>query len=90
MVDMVLGSKLPLRLQEQVLNAFLYRMTNESVKRWPATSQRMLEGGFRLTLISDAQWLASTYFAVTKRGTLARNYNHCEHDAYKFRTVREA
>lgn len=87
MVDMILGNVLYPPLRTEVLNAFPYRMTVESAKRWPATTQRMREGGFRLTLITDEQWLASTYFAITKRGKLARNFNHCEHDAYKFRTV---
>jgi hypothetical protein len=30
------------------------------------------------TCRDDAQWLATHAFYITKRGTLARNVNHCE------------
>ena len=74
----MLGSEMPERARQEALNAFVYRMTFESVRRWPDATRKMR--GFRLPLISDKAWLAHTYFAVTKAGRLARNVNHCSHD----------
>lgn len=83
-----LGSLLHSGDKETVLNSFTNRMTHESVKRWPEASKRMLAGGFRMSLISDAEWLSSTTFAVRKTDRrLDEKSTYCEHDAYKFRTV---
>lgn len=73
----VQGSKLPANVQREILNRYPYRMTHESIARWPSAAATMRAGGFRLAVLSDAEWLASTRFAITKHGTLDRRVTHC-------------
>jgi hypothetical protein len=75
----MIGTQLHPEDRRHVLDAYLYRMTFESVRRWPQPARQMYAGGYRLPLISDAAWLACTSFRTTKRGRLDRRVNHCEH-----------
>ena len=63
--------------QRHVLNAYPYRMTTESVKRWPDAAQTMNRGGYKLPLITDSEWLRCTTFSVRKDGRLDRRVNRC-------------
>lgn len=72
-----LGTELHPDDQRAVLDAYPYRMTHESVKRWPQAKAQMIQGGYRLPLVSDAEWLGLTYFAVTKAGRLNRAVQWC-------------
>lgn len=73
----VRGNELPEVLRSQVLNRYPYRMTEESAKRWPETTKRMVRGGYSLPLISDVEWLRISEFDVTARGELSRRTTHC-------------
>lgn len=79
-MTMVLGTALSAAQQAHVLNAYLYRMTHESVRRWPTAAKQMRDGGFRLSLITDREWLAHTRFKITNTGKLDGRTRHCEHD----------
>lgn len=81
-----LGSLLHPADKEHVLNAFHYRMTYESVARFPSATIK----DYRLTLISDAEWLSSTTFRVRKSDRrLHLGLKYCYHDPDKFRTRKE-
>lgn len=63
--------------KRHVLAAYVYRMTHESVRRWPDAARTMREGGFRLPLLSDDEWLAVTEFRVRQDGRLDRRAKFC-------------
>ena len=72
------GNQLRPEDQQAVLNSYPYRMTHESVVRWPEARRVMESGGFRLALISDQEWLECSRFAVRKDGRLDRRVRFCE------------
>lgn len=80
MAHTVSGLRLPPADQRHVLNAFIYRMTEESVKRWPEAARQMWAGGYRLPIISDQAWLACTLFWVKNDGRLDRRCRYCQSD----------
>lgn len=61
-----------------VLNRFPYRMTVESIQRWPDAAKTMRDGGFRCPIITDAEWLECTHFKVRKDGRLDARASFCE------------
>ena len=71
------GDKLTPEDRKHVLDAYIYRMTVESVKRWPNTSETMRDGGFNLPQITDEEWLQNTLFRVTKSGRLDKRARFC-------------
>lgn len=71
------GDQLNAACKKEALNAFVYRMTEESVERWPKVRRMMETGGWRMPIKTDAEWLAEHAFRVTKAGALARNNKHC-------------
>lgn len=73
----ILGTQLHPADRDYVLSAYTYRGTVENFGRNPAQAKRMRDGGFRMPLISDAEWLASTRFAVKKDGRLDHRVNSC-------------
>ena len=75
---MIVGTLLSPEDQAYVLNAYVHRMTDESIARFPDFARRMRAGGYRMPARTDAQWLASTYFAVRKDARLDRRVSHCE------------
>lgn len=83
-----LGSLLHPVDREAVLNRYPYRMTVESVAQWPASSAIMWGGGFKFSLITDEQWLASTTFAVRKSDRrLDEREAYCRHNDSKYRVT---
>lgn len=76
-MKMMRGDKLSPMDQHAVLSAYCYRMTRESISRWPEASQYMMTAGFALPIISDRQWLACTEFCVTNSGRLSRRHSNC-------------
>ena len=85
MAKYILGTELSPSAKTEALERYVYRMTFESVKLWPHIAKQMTNGGYRMTLITDAQWLASTRFAVTRDGNLNKRQRYCEHDSNMFR-----
>ncbi len=73
----MLGTELCEEDQKQVLDAFIYRMTHESVRRFPEATKVMYEGGYRLPLISDLEWLECTKFRVTGAKRLHKLAKYC-------------
>lgn len=69
--------------KRQVLDAYPYRMTHESVDQYPETVRVMKS--FCLTLISDEEWLSSTTFVVRKDGRIPNQPHRVIHDLTKFR-----
>lgn len=72
------GSELSPELRRHALNAFPFRMTHESVQRWPECSEHMRKGGYRMPLKSDAEWLEETGFYVTIEGHLSERHRYCQ------------
>ena len=72
------GDKLPERLRAAVLRQYVYRMTVESVRERPDVADYMRRGGYRLPIITDAQWLENKAFYVTKRGELSARHRYCQ------------
>ena len=77
MARFIAGDRLTPEDRAHVLGAYCYRMTKESVKRWPAASEMMIEGGYSLPLVTDEEWLKNTLFQVTRKGRLDKRVNHC-------------
>lgn len=90
---LVRGTDLPPDLRREVLDTFLHRWTRDNphrVQAWgtcplcdirePYVNPRSAEGHRHPTvpLISDAEWLATTGFWVTRAGRLSRKHRSCE------------
>ena len=83
----VLGTQLAPAVQARVLAAYPYRMTHESIRHQPGVADLRRQGEYRMSIISDQQWLASTWFTVRKDGNLSARSRYCEHDHTKFRNI---
>lgn len=78
--DSRLGSELSPEDRSHVLAAFVHRMTVEARRQWPDFARRMIAGGYRMPLKTDAQWLAETRFATDSLGRLDRRVSNCEQE----------
>lgn len=76
MVDYIRGSELPLHLQREVKARYVYRYTGEHKPDW-ARKPRPSGGPYPVQFRDDADWLAHTFFPVTKRGLLAERPGTC-------------
>lgn len=82
-----LGTELEPSEQRKALARFVYRMTFENIAERPSMADHMWDNGYRMSIISDAQWLASTDFEVDRKGKLSERHNaHCMH-SNRYRTV---
>lgn len=72
------GLQLSATAQRQALDRFVYRMTQESIVRWPEAARQMKVGGYRMPIRTDAEWLAATLFWVRKDGRLSNRHRYCE------------
>lgn len=70
----IFGNELSKAEQQEVLNGYIYRGTIENKARHP---QQVAQAGGTLRLLTDAEWLRCTRFAVTKKGNLDRRSSHC-------------
>lgn len=68
------GNQLSSTDKHTVLSAYIYRQTHENARRNPS---RVRGVGGKLPLISDAQWLSITEFAVTKAGKIDKRSKWC-------------
>lgn len=67
------GDLLTQEAQKEALARFVHRFTEQRRPQW-AQSNHNYTPQFR----DDADWLANSYFQVTKRGTLDKRRSHCE------------
>lgn len=65
-----LGIHLSERLQRQCKAMFINRYTKDHKPTWVTTEP--------VQFASDDDWLANTYFEITKKGELSRRCNYCE------------
>lgn len=66
------GDLMPAQAQREARQRFVHRFTEQRRPQW-AQSNHNYTPQFR----DDADWLAHSYFAVTKLGTLDKRYGHC-------------
>lgn len=69
---LITGDKLLPKTRQQVLAAYLYRLTTEN--GYPKNNPC----GATVPAISDEEWLRTHAFYVTRNGRLDRRYNRCE------------
>lgn len=73
----VLGSRLGPYMQSEVKRVFVHRFTGDHRPCW--VDKPMPNGQpYPLQFADDADWLANTYFWMTKRGELCKRTRHCE------------
>ena len=72
-MNWVVGTDLPHDIKQQVLRSYVYRMTVDAVATCPQQAQCKTQGGYRMPIITDAEWLADALFPITSKGKLARN-----------------
>lgn len=77
-IEWKLGTELSEATQRACLATFVHRATVENFAARPKVAEHAYASGFRMTLLSDAEWLACSRFAVTKYGRLDARVNHCE------------
>lgn len=65
--------------QAEVLRSYLYRQTVENHKAHPVASRAAAAGTSGLRVLTDAEWLKYTKFAVKKDGRLDPRVSHCVH-----------
>lgn len=70
---LILGSHLSLRLQAQAKARFVHRFTRQHRPQWAKANPK-----YAPHFADDADWLAHTYFEITKQGEFDRRVNHCE------------
>jgi hypothetical protein len=83
------GSQLGPVARADALARYVHRMTVENQVERPAVVQFQLDRGYRLRLLTDAEWLACTSFAVRADGGLDNRNKWCttSHPDYRPFTV---
>lgn len=76
MVEYVRGSDMSPALQREALACYVHRFTRE---HRPAWSREEWKDGktYPVQFDSDADWLANTFFPVTKAGDLSKRPSDC-------------
>lgn len=72
----ILGIALNTVDQKHVLAAYVHRFTGDHKPKW-AAQLRPNGSPYPLQFRSDREWLANTFFMVTKFGNLDRRANYC-------------
>jgi len=67
-----LGNKLSMEMQVEAKRRWVHRYTGEHCPIWARG------GNYPVQFRDDADWLAHTYFSVTKTGRLDQRYRQCE------------
>lgn len=74
----ILGSHLGPKLQAECKAMFVHRFTGEHRPKWASKP-------YKVQFADDADWLAHTYFEVTKQGELDKRSHYCEsHPTWPF------
>jgi len=71
---LIRGSDLGPKLQAEVKAAYVHRFTGEHKPGWVTTTG----APYRVQFKDDADWLANTFFHITKQGELNKRIKHCE------------
>lgn len=74
----VLGSHMGEHLQTQVKAKYIWRFTGDNHPKWAQEARRPDGCADPVQFADDADWLAHTYFEVTKQGELSRRSTYCE------------
>ena len=77
MTKQVLGTDLPLAMQQEALRKFANRYTGDHKPTW-ALGEWKDGKPYPLHFASDKEWLANTRFHVTASGHLSRRHRYCE------------
>lgn len=80
--DGILGTELHLDDRKYVLAAYVHRMTVKNYRANRAYFERQFARGFRCAPITDAEWLATTRFAVRRNGRLDGRVRSCYSGQY--------
>lgn len=74
---LILGSHMGKKLQQDCLARFVHRYTGDHKPRW-ANAEWKDGKPYPIQFANDADWLANTYFHVTKKGELSERHKYCE------------
>jgi hypothetical protein len=77
MVMFIRGSELCDRLQRHAKSMYVHRFTGDHFPAW-ARSPRPDGRPYPLQFADDRDWLANTFFPITKAGEIAKRPSHCE------------
>lgn len=69
------------KLQAECKARFVHRFTGEHKPKWahkPFKNESLRLTAYPVQFADDTDWLANTYFEVTKQGELDRRTGHCE------------
>ena len=69
---LIVGKELSRRVQAECKARFVHRFTREHRPEWARNTT------YKPQFADDADWLANTYFEVTKNGNLNRRAKYCE------------
>lgn len=72
-LKMSLGSELSPKTQTEALRLFINRYTGENCPKWVKQASQKPPVQFA----DDREWLANTYFHVTKTGDLSKKHRFC-------------
>jgi hypothetical protein len=76
-MNYMIGSKMSAATQRDALARYVHRMTVENRREHPNAVEYQLRNGYRLRLLTDAEWLACTSFAVRNDGRLSDSVHYC-------------
>lgn len=71
------GLKLSQEAKTQALARYVHRCTIENFRAHPSVKAMMERGGYRLRVLTDAEWLACTQFPTRADGRLDERVKHC-------------
>jgi hypothetical protein len=71
------GNELHPEDRAHVLRSYVHRMTEENIRAYPEHARQMREGGYRMPIRTDAEWLANTEFRVRQDGRLDQRVRSC-------------
>lgn len=77
----ILGSHLSPKLQAECKARFVHRFTGEHKPQWafkPFKNEALGLETYPVQFKDDADWLAHTYFEITKQGELNNRTRYCE------------
>ena len=77
----ILGAHMGPKLQAECKSLFVHRFTGEHKPQWaykPFKNEALQLTSYPVQFADDADWLAHTYFEVTKQGELSNKTHYCE------------
>ena len=76
-MKLIKGNELSNAVRNEVLRAYVHRLTQENIKANP-TIARLIRADVSRSLIFDVDWLKEHAFYVTNAGRLSRKHYQCE------------